>query len=92
MIDTSRHYLPVSCVLRIIDTLPILKLNVLHIHLVDAQSFPFDSPSSPGIVLGAYTPELTYSQGDLRLITEYALDRAVRVIFEIDVPGNNYMI
>jgi len=56
--------------------------------LVDAQSFPFASDSSPEIVKGAYSPQLTYSPADIKTITDNAIDRAVRVIFEIDVPGH----
>ena len=88
MIDTSRHYLTVSAIKKMIDILPMSKFNTLHIHLVDAQSFPFDSPSAPEIVKGAYSSKLTYTQKDLMLITEYAAERGVRMIFEIDVPGH----
>ena len=87
MIDTSRHYLPTDQIYRIIDLLPMSKFNVLHIHLVDAQSFPFDSMSSPDIAKGAYSKSATYSVKDIQAISDYAIDRAVRVIFEIDVPG-----
>jgi hexosaminidase len=88
LIDTSRHYLPVSSILRIIDTLPMAKLNVLHWHTVDAESFPLQCPSAPDLVKGAYSPDLTYSMAELRSVTEYAKQRAVDVVFELDVPGH----
>ena len=87
MIDTSRHYIPIREIYRIIDLLPMSKFNVLHIHLVDAQSFPFNSMSSPDIVKGAFSKRLVYSVKDIQAISDYGIDRAVRVIFEIDTPG-----
>jgi hexosaminidase len=87
MIDTSRHYIPIREIYRIIDLLPMSKFNVLHIHLVDAQSFPFNSMSSPDISKGAYSKSATYSVKDIQAISDYGIDRAVRVIFEIDTPG-----
>eukprot|EP01047_Picozoa_sp_COSAG01_P092387 COSAG01_NODE_23771_length_802_cov_1.270270_1_plen_156_part_10 len=47
MIDTARHFLNVSTILRVIDSMAINKLNVLQIHLTDDQSFPFDSRTHP---------------------------------------------
>jgi hexosaminidase len=40
MLDTSRHYYPVSYLLHLIDGLMFNKLNVLHWHVVDEDSFP----------------------------------------------------
>jgi len=88
MIDTARHYLPVNSIKSMIDLLPMSKFNTLHIHVVDAESFPFDSPSSAQIVKGAYSPSFTYSIDDLSALTEYASDRGIRVVYEIDVPGH----
>jgi hexosaminidase len=86
MIDTARHYLPLATIRSMVDILPMSKFNTLHIHLVDAESFPFNSPSSPRAIDGAYSPEFTYSKEDLNELTQYASDRGVRVVYEIDVP------
>ena len=88
LIDSSRHFLPVSEILAVIDTLPMSKFNVLHWHIVDAQSFPMDPPSAPRLVQGAYSPAASYSATDIQGVVQYGSDRGVRVLLEIDVPGH----
>jgi len=88
MIDSSRHYLSVDAIRKVIDTLPASKFNVLHWHTVDAQSFPLSLPSVPALAQGAYNSKMTYTAADLTSIQEYAQDRGVRVVFEVDVPGH----
>jgi hexosaminidase len=88
LIDTSRHYIPLEDIRSFIDTLPMNKFNVLHWHMVDAQSFPIDTPSAPKIVQGAYTPSHVYTVKDVEMITEYAAERGVRILAEIDIPGH----
>eukprot|EP01038_Epipyxis_sp_PR26KG_P012119 gene12119-16225_t len=88
LIDTSRHYLPVKTIQRIIESLPTNKFNVLHWHAVDAESFPLDTPSAPTMIEGAYTPKMKYTMDELSMLKEFARDRAVEIIFEIDVPGH----
>lgn len=88
LIDTSRHFLPTSTIKHIIDALPMGNFNVLHWHLVDAQSFPYDSPSQSQLKKGAYTQSLIYSSADISDISSYAKDRGVEMIVEVDVPGH----
>ena len=56
MLDTARHYLPVSLILRQIDAIAYNKMNTLHWHVTDAESFPMESASYPNLTAGAYTP------------------------------------
>jgi hexosaminidase len=42
LIDTARHFLPVASIKSLIDSMPMNKLNVLHWHVVDAESFPLN--------------------------------------------------
>lgn len=88
LIDTARHYLPVENIKRIIDMLSMNKFNVLHWHTVDAESFPLDTPSAPTLVKGAYSPSSIYTMAVLADVQQYALDRGVRVVLEVDVPGH----
>lgn len=88
MIDTGRHFEPLPSIRGIIDSLPYAKLNVLHWHMVDEQSFPFQSKSSPKLWDGAYSEFERYTQADIASIIEYARLRGVRVIVEFDMPGH----
>ena len=88
LIDSARHFLPVQTIKRMIDTLPMANFNVLHWHVVDAQSFPLDTPSSPEMYKGAFMPEEVYSMADITDIDNYATDRGVRILYEFDGPGH----
>eukprot|EP01035_Chromulina_nebulosa_P018672 gene18672-24419_t len=88
LIDTSRHYLPISTIKRVIDSLPDSKLNVLHWHIVDAQSFPLILPNYPRIINSAYSPSLTYLPSEISEVYLYAKRRGVRIVFEFDIPGH----
>eukprot|EP00943_MAST-04B_sp_MAST-4B-sp1_P005514 g5514.t1 len=90
LIDTSRHYIPVSQILKIINGLSLLKLNVLHWHIIDSQSFPFKSKTFPRLSkYGAYDSEqAVYTHEDILKIIKYAFYRGIEIIPEIDVPGH----
>lgn len=62
--------------------------DVLRRHIVDHQSFPFESVTYPLLWAGAYSDEEKYTQDDMRGIVEYARLRGVRVMVEFDVPGH----
>ena len=87
MVDSARHYQPLGSLRRLIDGLPFAKINVLHWHMVDSQSFPFEVKSYPKLWSAAYAPSQRYTQADVASIVEYARVRGVRVIVEFDMPG-----
>lgn len=89
MIDTARHYMPVQFIEHIIDGMAALKLNVMHWHIVDSQSFPYVSELFPGLSgKGAYSPRATYTATELKGLVAYAEARAVRIMPEFDMPGH----
>lgn len=49
MIDSARHYQPESIFYEILDGMMYNKLNVLHWHITDDQSFPFVSTVFPDL-------------------------------------------
>ena len=65
MVDTSRHFLPLRVLRQVVDSLTTAKLNVLHLHLVDAQAFPLVLPSRPLLAKGAYSAQERYTLADL---------------------------
>ena len=88
LLDTSRHYQPIQFLQKTIDSLAYAKYNVLHWHVVDTQSFPFESSTYPKLWQGAYTKPERYSQNDIRELVEYGRKRGVKVMIEFDMPGH----
>lgn len=88
LVDPGRHFLPLDALRKHIDAMSMNKLNVLHLHLTDFQSFPFRPDCAPEMANGAYSPEEVYTPDDLRGLYAYARARGVRVMAEIDTPGH----
>ncbi|KAH8556553.1 putative beta-N-acetylhexosaminidase naga [Umbelopsis sp. PMI_123] len=89
MLDTGRNFMSVDTLLRQIDALAWSKLNVLHWHIDDAQSWPIYVSSQPNMVKDAYSSKEVFSPSDVKKIISYARARGVRVIPEIDMPGHS---
>ena len=88
MIDTSRHFLPLDLITRNLDAMEAAKLNVLHWHLTDSQSWPWSSQNFPELTKGAYCPECIYTRQDIERVIQEANLRGIRVVLEVDLPGH----
>ena len=84
LIDSSRHFLLPSAIMSILDGMSYLKLNTLHWHIVDDNSWPLYLESYPLFTKGAYAPDAIYSHADIQQIVQYAFDRGIRIIPEFD--------
>ncbi|KAM0807377.1 putative Glycoside hydrolase superfamily [Seiridium cardinale] len=89
LFDVARDFFPVEDILRTLDAMSQNKLNRLHIHVTDSQSWPLEIPSMPELTeKGAYAPVAVYSVDDIAHIQTYAVQRGIEVIFEVDTPGH----
>jgi hexosaminidase len=87
MLDVSRHWMPVEVVLRTLNAMAAVKLNVFHWHLSDDQGFRVESKRFPKLQeLGS--DGHFYTQPQVREVIEYARDRGIRVVPEFDMPGH----
>jgi len=84
-LDLARTFLTLGEVRRVVDLLALYKLNVLHVHLTDDQSWRLPVGRSAG---GPAPDAAFYSGEDLRALVAYAADRFVTVVPEVDTPGH----
>ena len=84
MIDTARHFLPKEAILRTLDAMMYNKLNVLHIHITDDESFPIWLESIPQLPLTAsFSDEQRYMPDDVRALIAKANSNGIRVVPEV---------
>lgn len=90
LMDTARHYLPLRTIFTYIDSLTYAKINTLHWHIVDSQSFPFVAPSNPKLAeMGSWSQSERFTAADVAAVVEYGRKRGVRVMIEVDTPGHS---
>ncbi|KAL1405292.1 Glucosamine-6-phosphate isomerase (Glucosamine-6-phosphate deaminase) (GNPDA) (GlcN6P deaminase) [Vanrija albida] len=93
LLDTSRHFFSVATIKRQLDIMSLVKLNVLHWHIVDSQSWPLALKAFPRLAAtGAYSPAEVYSEAQVKSIVQYAAERGIYVVVETDTPGHTSII
>ena len=102
MLDPARHFLPTKDVKFFIDQMARFKFNVLQLHLTDDQGWRIEIKSHPELTAtgaqrkpgaGNQGPDNGYyTQKELKEIIEYAKERNIEVIPELDIPGHSVAI
>lgn len=97
LLDGCRHFQDVDFVKKQIDLLSLHGLNVLHWHLTEDQGWRIEVPSRPRLAeVAAWRTEADgtlhggmYRAEDIQDIVQYAADRHIEVIPEIEMPGHS---
>ena len=89
MLDSGRNFLSVKAIQTQIDGMALSKLNVLHWHLDDTQSWPVQIAAYPQMTKDAYSPREQYSHSDIASLVSYGRARGVRIVPEVDMPGHS---
>lgn len=93
-LDVVRCFFGVAEVKRVIDMLALYKMNVLHLHLTDDQGWRLEVPTWPLLSeIGARgasgdRPGGSYTLAEFAEIVDYAAERFVSIVPEIDLPGH----
>ena len=85
-LDCARHFFPIGTIKKVIEGISYANMNVLHWHLTDDHAWRIESKKYPKLheSSGWY-----YTQEQIREIIDYAKERGIDVIPEIDMPGHN---
>lgn len=98
-LDVCRHFFPKEFVKQYLDLMAAYKLNTFHWHLTEDQGWRIEIKKYPRLTeigsqraetMGDSTPHGGfYTQDDVREIVEYAKQRFITVVPEIEMPGHS---
>ncbi|MGV8137752.1 MAG: beta-N-acetylhexosaminidase [Mangrovibacterium sp.] len=94
MLDVARHFFKVEDVKHYIDLLAAYKMNFLHLHLTDDQGWRIEIKSWPELTKTGGSTEVGgesggfYTQEQYKEIVNYAAERFITIIPEVDMPGH----
>lgn len=99
LIDSGRYFIPVSDMITILDEMEKLHLNVLHWHLTEDQGWRIEIRAYPLLTqIGSKRRHTNfnhiphsgyYSRADIRRVVDYAHQKGIQVMPEIDLPGHS---
>jgi hexosaminidase len=97
MLDVGRHFYPVSFIKKQLDLLSYYKINTFHWHMTEDQGWRLQIDRYPKLTsVGAWRTEADgsryggfYTQAEARDVVDYARQRNITVIPEIEMPGHS---
>ncbi|POW01874.1 hypothetical protein PSHT_12341 [Puccinia striiformis] len=93
LLDTSRNYYSIQSIKKTLKAMSYVKLNVLHWHITDSQSWPIQIPSQPNLSSqGSYSEHEIYTMQNLTDITRFANSIGIEILLEVDTPGHTAII
>ncbi len=84
MVDLARKWHPVEILFRYVDVCALLRINRLHLHFNDDQSYTLPSDRYPELS----TPGRCYTKRQLQELDAYAAARGVVLVPELEIPGH----
>ncbi len=95
-LDVCRHFLPVESIKKHLDMMAMYKLNTFHWHLTEDQAWRIEIKKYPLLTeVGSRRIEGEgiehsgfYTQQQIREIVEYAAERHINIVPEIEMPGH----
>ena len=94
MLDVARHFFDIDDVKRYIDILSLYKFNFLHLHLTDDQGWRIEIKKWPQLTVIGGAKEVGgtdggfFTQTEYKELVNYAHEKFITIIPEIDVPGH----
>lgn len=104
MLDVCRHIFTLDSIKQFIDVMALHNMNKFHLHLTDDQGWRMEIKKYPELTqVGAWRSGTKigktetydsiryggyYTQEELRELVQYAADRHITIIPEVDLPGH----
>jgi hexosaminidase len=91
LLDVALHFMPVDMIKRTLNGMAVVKMNVLHLHLINDQGFRVESKLFPRLQEVSSDGNY-YTQDEVRDIVKYADRLGIRVVPEFVVPAHTTAI
>jgi len=91
LISQPYHFMPMDVIKRTLDAMAVVKMNVLHFYISDDQGYTIQSDAYPRLNQVASGGNF-FTKAQVSEIIEYADQRGIRVVPEIDLPGHSTAI